>query len=247
METWLLLPCLPNISAYSDLEIVRETLTKKEIANVRSTPGVLEVLEPMPVQLIEPIRNDQAQGEAADGAATWGLEAIGAMNTPYTGSGVKVAVLDTGIDANHVAFRGVQLIQRNFTDEDSSDINGHGTHVAGTIFGGTVDGKRIGVSPGIETGIIGKVLGAQGGSTAEVLRAIKWAADQGATVISMSLGIDYPGYVRQLTESGYPQELAVSIALSAYQSNISAYDKLANYLCAQGTFMPPVVFGGSVR
>ena len=70
-----------------------------------------------------------------------------------------VAVLDTGIDPNHVAFNGVNLTRRNFTAEGDDDLHGHGTLCAGTIFGRDVNGLRIGVARGVSDAIIGKVLG----------------------------------------------------------------------------------------
>ncbi len=101
-------------------------------------------------------------------------------------------MLDTGIDANHPAFAGVQLVQRNFTEEPPQDLHGHGSHCAGTIFGRDVAGTRIGVARNIKRALIGKVLGEGGGSSATLARAIHWALEEGAHVISMSLGIDFP-------------------------------------------------------
>ena len=57
---------------------------------------------------------------------------------------------------------------------------------------------RIGVAPGVTKAFIGKVLGANGGASDEIVNAIQWAVDQGAHVISMSLGMDFPGFVNLL-------------------------------------------------
>ena len=54
-----------------------------------------------------------------------------------------MAVLHTGIHAKHEAFRGIQLIEKDFTGEGDGDQDGHGTHVAGTIFGQTVQGRAV--------------------------------------------------------------------------------------------------------
>lgn len=142
-----------------------------------------------------------------------------------------VAVLDTGIDAGHPAFEGVELISRNFTQDAPEDLHGHGTHCAATIFGRDVGGQRIGVARGIRKALIGKVLG-KGSDTQSIVQAIEWAAEN-SDVISMSLGVDFPGYARRLRESGFPEELAVSRALEAYRANVRLYESVATLLRAQ--------------
>ena len=149
----------------------------------------------MPLQLIEPIaRSDVARPTAA---STWGVEAVGAIASIFDGDGVTVSVLDTGIEPGHPAFVGINLLRKNFTTESDDDIDGHGTHCAGTVFGRDVDGMRIGVARGVKKAIIGKVLGNGGGSSETLVNAIQWSVQNGANVISMSLGLDFPGYVRK--------------------------------------------------
>ncbi len=187
----------------------------------------------MPLTLIHPVES-AAEPTADD--VTWGVRAVGADTSPFDGSGVTVAVLDTGIDADHPAFAGVELVERDFTGEGNGDDEGHGTHCAGTIFGRDVDGVRIGVAPGIERALIGKVLGAQGGSTASILEAITWALAEGAQVISMSLGIDFPGMVERLRDRGLPGEAATSLGLAAYRDNVSVFGDLADLAESAGPF-----------
>ncbi|MFI6941139.1 S8 family peptidase [Streptomyces sp. NPDC050418] len=111
----------------------------------------------------------------------------------YDGKGVKVAVLDTGVDETHPELAGQQLVEKNFsTSADTKDHQGHGTHVASTIAGKGVQYK--GVAPGVQI-IDGKVLNDQGsGSESDIMVAIEWAAGQGADIVNMSLGgPDSPG------------------------------------------------------
>ena len=123
---------------------------------------------PIPVQLIKPVSDAEAGAEMApEQGATWGVQVTGALQSPYTGQGVTVAVLDTGIDATHEAFKGIKLVQKDFTGEGNGDQHGHGTHVAGTIFGQTAQGLRYSVAPGIRRALIGKVLGTKGGGTTQ--------------------------------------------------------------------------------
>jgi len=191
----------------------------------------------MPVKLIEPVATPGAGLRAAD--PVWGIGAVGASTSPFTGQGVVVAVLDTGIDPAHAAFAGVQLERRNFTSEGPDDSHGHGTHCAGTIFGREVDGQRIGVAPGVTRAMIGKVLGNGGGGSDIVAEAIQWAVHGGAHVISMSLGIDFPGYVKELLEQDVPPELATSMALEGYRANVALFEHLAAFIAARAQFAQP--------
>lgn len=123
-----------------------------------------------------------------------GVAQIGAptaWKAGYTGKGVKVAVLDTGIDATHPDLKGRILKARNFTGSGSADDRqGHGTHVASTIVGSGVKsgGKYKGVAPGAEL-LVGKVLDDTGfGDDSDIIAGMQWAVAQGAKVVNMSLG-----------------------------------------------------------
>ncbi|MFJ4467806.1 S8 family serine peptidase [Streptomyces sp. NPDC089424] len=109
-----------------------------------------------------------------------------------TGAGVKVAVLDTGIDADHPDLQGRIVSGRSFVPgEDITDRRGHGTHVASTVSGtgAASDGKERGVAPGADLAI-GKVLGDSGsGDESWIIAGMEWAArTEKARIISMSLG-----------------------------------------------------------
>ncbi|MFF7679048.1 S8 family serine peptidase [Actinacidiphila glaucinigra] len=109
-----------------------------------------------------------------------------------TGQGVDVAVLDTGIDAAHPDFAGRIAASQSFVpDQDVTDRNGHGTHVASTVAGtgAASDGTEKGVAPGASLHI-GKVLDNDGsGQDSWILAGMEWAArDQHAKIVSMSLG-----------------------------------------------------------
>ena len=189
------------------------------------------VVPEMPLKLVAPV----ACGEDAEpGGEAWGLRATGALESRFTGAGVKIAVLDTGIDAQHDAFRGVELTQVNYTSEAPEDTNGHGTHCAATIFGRDVNGVRVGVAPGVAQAFIGKVLGEGGGGTSALLRAIRDAIDAGCQIISMSLAFDFPGAASKLQRvDGLPPELATAIALADYRANVRLFDRLGELIQAQ--------------
>lgn len=199
---------------------------------LQNDPTVLAFAPAMPMKLIEPLASESA----ARAEVTWGVRAVGAEKSPFTGAGAIVAVLDTGIDVDHPAFAGVELVTQDFTGAGSAeDDNGHGTHCAGTIFGRDLDGQRIGVARGVQKALIGKVLGGpNGGSSDTLATAVWWAANQGAHIISMSLGMDFPGWVDTLVkDNNLSIPAATSIALEGYRANIRLFEQLTNLLNAR--------------
>ncbi|MFC8045914.1 S8 family serine peptidase [Nocardia sp. NPDC057353] len=224
----------------ADVRVDIDEITPATLRSVAADPTVVGFGPAMPMRLVEPT----ARGGPAPAAAgpTWGVAAVGATTSPFTGTGITVAVLDTGIEPDHPAFTGVTLVTKDFTGNGSAhDKNGHGTHCAGTIFGRDVGGTRIGVARGVTRALIGKVLGPGGGGSDTIAEAILWARDNGAHVISMSLGIDFPGYVEGLvTERRLPIPVATSLALRAYTANIKLFETLSQFLTA-GVGQPMVV------
>ncbi|MEV6285397.1 S8 family peptidase [Kribbella sp. NPDC051770] len=123
--------------------------------------------------------------------STQQIGAPAAWRSSYDGRGVKVAVLDTGYDAGHPDLKKKVVGEASFVpDQGVQDGHGHGTHVASTVAGlGTASGgKRKGVAPGAEL-LVGKVLDNSGGGLdSEAIAGMEWAVQQGAKVVSMSLG-----------------------------------------------------------
>ncbi|MET8763024.1 S8 family peptidase [Lentzea sp. NPDC004782] len=109
------------------------------------------------------------------------------------GTGVTVAVVDTGIDANHPDVASKITAAENFSDEpDVVDRHGHGTHVASIIAGtgSGSGGKYQGVAPAAKL-VIAKVFnGAGEAATSQVMAGIDWAAHSGAKIVNLSLGGD---------------------------------------------------------
>jgi subtilisin family serine protease len=216
-----------------------EELEDRDAADLRRKPGVKDVIPSIPLSLIEPV-DDPAPGPTGQGA--WGVDAVGATTSPQNGEGVTVAVLDTGIDTNHPAFNGLSFGPHNLVDftvgdqevpGSAPDQHGHGTHVAATIFGRDVNGTRIGVARGVNRVLIAKVLGPQGAPSDAVYRAIAWALNNRADVISMSLGIDFPKVVKYFQQQeGLPSGIAAARALEAYRSNIRLFDRISGLVAA---------------
>ncbi|MFJ2619330.1 S8 family serine peptidase [Glutamicibacter sp. NPDC087344] len=143
---------------------------------------------------------------------TWGLQAVQAAHSQFTGAGIKVAVLDTGFDLDHPDFAGRTVTAQSFAPgEDATDGHGHGTHCIGTSCGPreVAGGRGYGVASQAEIHA-GKVLGSNGsGTDSMILAGIDWALQNECHIISMSLGADvrqvHPPYVtagRRALEQG---------------------------------------------
>ena len=124
------------------------------------------------------------------------IGAVAVHAAGVTGQGVKIAILDSGVDTDHPELAGKVLAYRNFTDDGPEDAIGHGTHVAGIAAGEGArdidDGGRanrvLGVAPGAEF-IVAKVCGNDGWcAEGAMMEASEWAVAQGADVMNLSLG-----------------------------------------------------------
>ena len=136
----------------------------------------------------------------ADFNKQWGLAKIGAPEawSHSTGQGVRVGIVDTGVDLNHedLAGRVVESTSCVGAAGDpakctgtAQDDQGHGTHVAGIIAANKDNGIGIaGVAPDAQL-VVAKALNAAGAGTEEDINAgIKWVVDHGAKVVNLSLG-----------------------------------------------------------
>lgn len=124
---------------------------------------------------------------------TWGVKRIGAgvvHDGGNKGTGVKVAIIDSGIDYTHPDldanfFGGYDFVN---SDPDPMDDNGHGTHVAGTVAAEDNDTGVVGVAPEAKLYAL-KVLNSSGsGSWSNVIAALQWAVDNGIQVTNNSYG-----------------------------------------------------------
>ncbi|MFC9361609.1 S8 family serine peptidase [Rhodococcus sp. NPDC057014] len=137
----------------------------------------------------------RVQAEAASftdtAELTWGLHATNVRASACGGFGVKVAVLDTGLDLTHPDFENRTITAQSFVPgAGPQDGHSHGTHCVGTACGpkspsGT---RRYGVAHKADI-FVGKVLSDQGrGADRGILAGIEWAIVNDCQVISMSLG-----------------------------------------------------------
>lgn len=136
----------------------------------------------------------QALGSSfEESQTTWGLQALKVLASRASGAGVRVAVLDTGLDLLHPDFvTRPPVAMQSFVPGVASvqDGHGHGTHCAGTINGPAAPGigPRYGVAPHASL-LVGKVLSDFGfGRDGEILAGINWAIGEKCDIISLSIG-----------------------------------------------------------
>jgi len=147
----------------------------------------------------------------------WNLDQIGTeeANRVTDGSGTIVAVLDTGVsngpDGIAELLGGWDFYENN---SDSSDRDGHGTFVAGTIAQNTGNGEGVaGMAPGAAILPV-KVMSDQGyGSSEAIANGIVWSVEQGADVINMSLGSAYPSQtIKEACDWAYNRDVVLVAA-----------------------------------
>jgi subtilisin len=154
------------------------------------------------VRYVEEEQFDEPHYDLPDQIFPWGLDRVDAEEAHDggdTGSGVHVAISDTGIDADHpdlagnlgtgFATTGNECADSSHPDEscdeDWDDTDGHGTHVAGTVAGIDNTEGVVGVAPDVTLHAV-KIF--PGGTHVQIKEGLVWAADQGYDVVNMSHG-----------------------------------------------------------
>ncbi|MBA4495065.1 S8 family peptidase [Paenactinomyces guangxiensis] len=161
-----------------------------------SVEEMLEVYKENPnVEYAEPNYYFHAMWTPNDlSSQQWGpqkIQAPAAWDVTRSSSSVKIAIVDTGVEANHPDLSGKVINGWDFVYDDSvpNDANGHGTHCAGIAAAVTNNGTGIaGVAPNARILAVRVLDGNGSGTLSDVANGIRYAADQGAQVISLSLG-----------------------------------------------------------
>jgi subtilisin family serine protease len=215
-------------------DLISANLTAEEIKTLLKNEHVEDIYYDVDVRAVDEIQMlslpDLFSPTAAGtgGGDLWNLQAVnvsGVWSKGYKGEGVRIAVIDTGVNAEHPDIQGRVVDFADFINglSEPYDDNGHGTHVAGTIAG-----KTTGVAPESEI-IAVKVLDSHGsGKLSTVLMGIEWAYENGADVISMSLGA-LPGIGGSFGKIVNPEEFS-EVSLPVYPSLKELYADLDNYI-----------------
>lgn len=216
-----------NLSSLYNIDVAREfggilngvlvNASSKQINNLLNDPTI-DFIEQDQMMYVTP----QVSANANQANAIWGLDRIDQTDLPlnnnysydFDGSGVTAYVIDTGVRVSHNEFgnrasHGYDFIDN---DNDATDCNGHGTHVAGTI-----GGSAYGVAKNVN--IVGvRVLGCNGsGSNSGVIAGIDWVKNNasGPSVANMSLG----GGASQATDNAVNNAVAAGISFVVAAGN----------------------------
>jgi subtilisin family serine protease len=197
-------------------------VTAEELEALAADPRVEAVIENFVVTTPE-VRPTALSDSSEEG--NWGVEAAGVRQAwelfGVRGRGVRIGHLDTGVDASHPDLAGRLADWAEFDGRGNRVVgsvphdNGfHGTHTAGTLVGGSAGGGPVGVAPEAQL-LSAIVLGASGGTLAQVVAGMQWAldpdgdptTDDGVRVLSLSLGapgrfLVFEQVVRTLMDAG---------------------------------------------
>lgn len=226
---------------WAHLEAAHVVADNRGLARLRGHPSVAYVEEDRVVRAFT-----HGGGDVDNGEITWGLGAIHASDawaSGARGAGIRVCVLDTGIDYDHPEFLrgGVSIVKgsKNFVADghaDARDGHGHGTHVAGTIAAQLNEAGVGGAAPDVDL-YVARVLGDDGrGSTSGIINVVNWCVDTARThVANLSLGSSFSSRTEQRAfDSAYNKGM-FSIAASGNDgANRISYPANYNSVVAVG-------------
>ncbi len=226
-----------NIAQFWIINAIAATVPANAIESFARHPDVQKVWLDREIRLIEPVdvRPVQVFND-------WGDRRIFApamWERGFDGTGIRIAILDTGIDKEHPDLKGRVILQEDFTGDGVGDRRGHGTHVAGIAAG----------ARNLVSGVSGvayaaylldaKVLGDDGkGRWRWVIAGIQWAVDNQADVINMSLG-GWQG-------AGCARDSAARAATNAVRAGAVVVVAAGNEGPGEGTIGTPAVAHGVI-
>ena len=188
-----------NISEVEAIDMInkRGGRVKRLLGRINAISSILSSVEVEKLKKNPNIRYVEPNGKVyiSSQSVPWGITRINAtsVNSMYNGSGVRVAVIDTGMDYLHPDLHNNYLGGYDYVNEDSDPIddNGHGTHVSGTIAAENNGIGVVGVAPAAKIFAVKAFNSGGSGLNDDIVPAIYDSADNGAQIISMSWGTIY--------------------------------------------------------
>lgn len=220
----------------------------EDLQDLQRNPNVAFVDEevflpaPRPVNGFVQMSTKQANARAMPQQTPWGIKAVKAKESwavSRKGAGVRVMVLDSGIDRDHPAVKANLEKAKDFVGDgngpyDYADSIGHGTHVVGTIAAIEDAAGFTGVAPQAKI-LMGRVCSINGCSTISIAQGLNWAVQEKADIISMSLGGGMsPPSVRAALTKAESQGVTVVAASGNDGSGIVGYPAALSSVIAVG-------------
>lgn len=153
-----------------------------------------------------------------------------------SGKGVKIAIIDTGVDAMHEDLTvkdGTCTLDDSVSfdacDHSYIDENGHGTHVAGIIAAKNNSVGIVGVAPGAEIYAVKALDGEGNGTTSTIMAGLDWAIRKGVNIINMSLTTEYPDMGIKAMVDKANQNGIIVIAAAGNDGSFSGSDETVMY------------------
>jgi subtilisin len=187
-------PPQPRVRVYPHLGLALGFADQSGVAALRSDRQVQQVEEAPELSLIRPVAARPAKTPAT---VTWGIRHLKADQlwaSGFTGKGIVVAHLDTGVDGSHPALKGAikafaefDMAGEQVPDAKPTDSGEHGTHTAGTIVARPGQKGTFGVAPEAQ---LASAMVIEGGQVIDrILGGMDWAVEKGVRILSMSLGL----------------------------------------------------------
>lgn len=198
---------------YDSVSAVSATVPSSKLASLRSQPSILKIESDHPVETSEQIEN-------------WGFSQVlanEAKTNGWTGKGVKVGIIDTGIRPNHPDLKiagGVTFVEGT---SSYADDEGHGTHVAGIIGALDNDIGTVGVAPEAQIYAIKALNNTGVGNLSDVLAGIEWAIENNLDIINLSLTSEQGSSIlERVLDKAYNRGILIVAASGNSQTTLPA-------------------------
>jgi len=222
---------------YHLINAIAAKIPEHALANLHRNPHIAYVEQDATFTAIEPVAAGSVEYKNSWGVERIGCKAVHDLN--IRGSGVKVAVIDTGIDYTHEELAGnyVGGYDFVFADDDPFDDswNSHGTHVAGIIAAGENGFGVVGVAPEASLYAVKVLDGAGFGSLSNIIAGIQWAVDNNMDIANISIAGDYSQALQEACDAACNEGLLLVAAAGNTYGNVvtypAAYDSVIAVTC----------------
>ncbi|MCR2805802.1 S8 family peptidase [Paenibacillus soyae] len=199
---------------------VAASATGQELAELANDPNIAYI---EPNRLFRAVETGLHPAAEQAEQSQWGFQAIQPApmwSAGFTGAGVKIAVIDTGIHPHRELTIAGGVSTVDYTG-DFADDNGHGTHVAGIIAARRNGEAMVGIAPDAELYAVKSMDASGNGTLQDLLEALEWSIEHGMDIINLSLGSpeDSP-LIREMVDRAYAEGIVVIAASGNNQVDV---------------------------